>query len=229
MKSQVQKVGSYTPVEERARQSLGSSSKAIYRMVREALLEHNVSKGVLVDVGCGKGSLWGEVSDLFTRYIGVDVIRYDGFPIDAEFEKVNLDSGRAALPDGCAEIVASVETIEHLENPRAFIRELARLAKPNGYVIVTTPNQLSLLSLLTLIVKKQFQAFQNTSYPAHITALLEIDLRRIAEECGLCETVFAYSHKGRIMFTPYSFPESLARLMPRLLSDNLLMIARKPA
>ncbi len=188
--------------EVRAHRSLGSSSEAIYRMVARALATHNIRGEVLVDVGCGKGNLQSFVAGQFDRYIGVDVVHYDEFPTDAEFVKVNLDTGTAPLDDACADVVASVETIEHLENPRAFMRELVRLVKPGGFVVVTTPNQLSLLSLMTLIVKKQFQAFQNTDYPAHITALLEIDLRRIADECGLRDVTFRYSHKGRILFTP---------------------------
>ncbi len=51
-------------------------------------------------------------------------------------------------------------------------------------MIVTTPNQLSLLSKLTLVLKNEFNAFQAGSYPAHLTALLEADLRRIGVECG---------------------------------------------
>ena len=68
-----------------------------------------------------------------------------------------MPSGKAwhgtRLPDGWADVVTALEVIEHLENPRAFCRELARVAKPGGWVVVTTPNQLSLLSLLSLVVK----------------------------------------------------------------------------
>jgi hypothetical protein len=101
------------------------------------------------------------------------------------------------------------------------------LTKPGGWVIVTTPNQLSFLSLLTLVVKHQFQAFQAADYPAHLTALLEIDLKRIANECGLSEVAIEYSKQGRVMLTDWSYPALLANLFPRGLSDNLLMIGRK--
>ena len=45
---------------------------------------------------------------------------------------------------------------------------------------MTTPNQLSLLSKMTLLFRGQFNAFQEGPglYPAHRTALLEIDLLR---------------------------------------------------
>jgi 2-polyprenyl-3-methyl-5-hydroxy-6-metoxy-1,4-benzoquinol methylase len=215
-------------VETRARASLGISDAAIYRMVATVLKARHGGEGVLVDVGCGAGQLRSHVREQFARYVGVDAVRYAEFPADAEFHLVDLDTGKASLPDACADAVAAVETIEHLENPRAFMRELTRLAKPNGLVVVTTPNQLSLLSLLTLVVKHRFSAFQDAHYPAHLTALLEVDLKRIAAECGLSDARIVYSLRGRIILTPWHYPRFLARLFPRALSDNLLVAGKKP-
>ena len=214
-------------VEARARQSLGASDAAIYEMVRLALETRHAGGGTLVDVGCGAGLLWPVLRERFARYVGVDVVRYEDFPPGAEFRQIDLDSGATPLPDACADVSASVETIEHLENPRALVRELVRLARPNGWVIVTTPNQLSFLSLLTLVFKHRFAAFQDVHYPAHLTALLEVDLQRIALECGLSEIRIAYSLQGRIVLTPWHYPKFLSKLFPRALSDNLLLIGRK--
>lgn len=217
--------------EARARQSRGISAGAIYEMVARALDERDVSGDVIVDVGCGTGNLWPSVNARFDRYVGVDLVRYEGFPADAEFRKVDLDTGRIDLPDGRADVVVAVETIEHLENPRAFMRELARLTKPGGWVIVTTPNQLSLLSKITLLVKNQFNSFQEAPglYPAHLTALLEIDLIRIATECGLVDVGTDFSHHGRIPLGPWYYPTSLSQRFPRPLSDNILLAAKKPS
>jgi SAM-dependent methyltransferase len=214
-------------VEARARQSLGASDAVIYRMVHVALEGRHDGGGLLVDVGCGAGLLWPVLQGIFARYVGVDVVRYEDFPPGAEFRQIDLDNGATPLPDGCADVAASVETIEHLENPRALVRELVRLARPRGWVVVTTPNQLSLLSLLTLVVKHRFAAFQDVHYPAHLTALLEVDLTRIAAECGLSEICITYSLQGRIVLTPWHYPKFLSKLFPRALSDNLLLIGRK--
>jgi SAM-dependent methyltransferase len=173
--------------------------------------------------------LWPFVHDRFHRYIGADVVRYEGMPTEAEFKHVDLDSGRVGLPNDSADVVVAVETIEHLENPRAFMRELVRLAKPSGWIIVTTPNQLSLLSKVTLLIKNQFNAFQEAPglYPAHLTALLESDLVRIATECGLTDVDTAFSHVGRMPLGHFHYPSWMSRRFPRLLSDNVLLIARK--
>jgi 2-polyprenyl-3-methyl-5-hydroxy-6-metoxy-1,4-benzoquinol methylase len=173
------------------------------------------------------GSPVAGVRPVFARYVGVDIYRYDGFPTDGELVTGNLDDGTLPLADEYADVVTSIETIEHLENPRAFMRQLARVVKPGGVVVVSTPNQLSLLSKTTLVVRNQFSAFQEAPglYPAHLTALLEIDLLRIARECGLVEQTIHYTNSGRIPFTPNKWPRWLRG---RPFSDNVILIARKP-
>jgi 2-polyprenyl-3-methyl-5-hydroxy-6-metoxy-1,4-benzoquinol methylase len=220
-------VSDVSHVTERAKQSLGGSSDPVYQMVARAMNQLN-SGGVLVDVGCGSGRLWSFISDRVDRYLGVDVVRYDGLPEGIEFISFDLDSGQVSLANGSADLVCAVEVIEHLENPRAFVRELVRLAKPGSFVIVTTPNQLSLLSKLTFILKNQFNAFQEAPglYPAHITALLELDLIRIFTESGLTNIQIHYSNVGRIPFTPWHWPTRLG-LRDRTFSDNILCMGQK--
>jgi SAM-dependent methyltransferase len=214
--------------EARARLSRGTSGEAIYRTVGRALKERHVGGGVLLDIGCGKGDLWSYIGDRFDRYVGVDAAQYDGFSGNGELLKADLEDYRVPLPDGVADVVAAVETIEHLENPRAFCRELVRLAKPGGWVVVTTPNQLSLLSKLTLLTRNQFNAFQEAPglYPAHLTALLECDLRRIATECRLEQQSVDYTRSGRIPGTGWRWPRVLAGVLPRTFSDNVLLIGK---
>ena len=105
---------------------------------------------------------------------------------------------------------------------------MVRIAKPGAWVVVTTPNQLSLLSLLALVVKRRFEQFQDHEFPAHRTALLESDLRRIAGEARLEDVAIEYTGRGRMPLSPWHFPSWLGALSPRLFSDNLLMIGRKP-
>jgi len=212
-------------LELRARQSLGSSEHAIYRTVASALGKRGAS-GVLADIGCGGGRLWRELKPMFSRCIGVDAVHYAGLPAEIEFQQADLDRAPLPLTDASADVVTAVETIEHLENPREFCRELHRIARPGGWIVITTPNQLSLLSILTLIAKQRFSAFQDFAYPAHRTALLEIDLRRIASECGLTDLEISYTGSGRVPLSAAHYPQSLTRIFPRALSDNVVLMGR---
>jgi 2-polyprenyl-3-methyl-5-hydroxy-6-metoxy-1,4-benzoquinol methylase len=215
-------------LEQRARQSLGSSDNAIYEMVAQAVRSRRIYGDLLVDVGCGRGALWNLLQPCFSSYCGIDAVRYDGFPSDGVFRKADLDGSSWPIEPNVADLVVSLETIEHLENPWAFARNLVRIAKPGAWVVITTPNQLSWLSLLSLIVRHRFSAFTDRAYPAHRTALLESDLRRLASESRLDEIAVGYSHRGRVPLTPWHHPRAVARLLPRALSDNLMLIARKP-
>lgn len=215
-------------VEARARESLGVSEDAIYATVAD-LLASRAAGGVLADIGCGSGNLWPRAGSMFDACLGIDVVRYEGLPPAIRFRRADLDRGPLPLDDHEADVAAAVETIEHLENPRAFFRELVRVTRPGGWVVVTTPNQLSALSLATLVARQRFSAFQDGAYPAHRTALLEIDLRRIARECRLRDVEVRYTYRGRVPLSAAHYPKSLARRFPRLLSDNLAIIGRTPA
>jgi hypothetical protein len=104
------------------------------------------------------------------------------------------------------------------------MRKLVRLVVPGGWIVVATPNQLSLFSLATLVIKHRFQAFQDIHYPTHLTALLEIDLRRMAAECDLENVAVEYSGSGRIPYhcAPLStvvLPEMAACTFGKCASD----------
>jgi len=211
-----------------ARLSHGSGAKAIHDRVSEIIGSRRAGE-LIIDVGCGAGELWRVLNGRFSRYLGIDAIRYDDFPAEASIKLADFDHEPLPLPDELADVIVSAETIEHLENPRRFMRELTRVCKTDGLIVVTTPNQLSLLSKMTLILKNEFNAFQERPglYPAHRTALLENDLIRIAKECNLSDIRIQYSCCGRLPLLPWSYPASITRLLPRAFSDNLLLIATK--
>jgi 2-polyprenyl-3-methyl-5-hydroxy-6-metoxy-1,4-benzoquinol methylase len=216
----------------RASLSRGISNEAIYRMVENAIKARcDRRDGMLIDVGCGSAGLWQFLAGLFSNYIGVDAVKYEMFPEDGRFCKAELNTEAVGLPDRSADVVASVETIEHVENPRALVRELVRLAKPGGWIVITTPNQLAWASLACLVLKREFQGFQEGGeggYPTHISALLEIDLVRIARENALTEIAIVYTNSGRIPFTGRHWP-AMWPFRGRRFSDNLMVVARKPA
>src|SRR5262249_48952916 len=73
----------------------------------------------------------------------------------------------------------------------------------------------------------EFNAFGANDYPAHLTALLEVDLLRLAAEVGLSDVCIEYSQRGRIPFTSHHYPRWLGRALPRPFSDQILLLARK--
>jgi len=215
-------------MEARARQSLGASDDAIYAAVAKALAQRGV-RGRVIDVGCGLGRLRDFLGSAMESYVGVDAIRYDGLPEGIAFMRADLNRDAIPVPDRSADVAVSVETIEHLENPRAFVRELVRITRPGGWIVVTTPNQRSLVSLGALIVKGHFSAFGPANYPAHQTALLDTDLCRIATENHLTNVAVEFTGVGRLPLSSVRYPQALSSVFRRTMSDNVLLVARARA
>lgn len=67
----------------------------------------------------------------------------DAIPaIQALLQEPVLHGGSDRLPFGDAsfDVVVSLDVQEHLPDPVAFLKELVRITKPSGHVLVTTPN-----------------------------------------------------------------------------------------
>ena len=215
-------------VVERARASQGASSDAIVAAAVSALRTRD-AQGAVVDLGCGTGRFRDLATDLVRRYTGVDIVRHSGLPGDAEFVAANLGTEAVPLEAGCADVVVALEVVEHLDHPRALFGEAARICRPGGWLAVSTPNQASFANALSLALRGYFVAFGPTSYPVHRTALLPIDLVRLAREHGFGDETIEFSRRGRIPRTPVHYPELVSRLMPRACSDNVLLVARRHA
>ena len=206
----------------------GVSREPIYEMVAGFLRGVGVRAARVLDIACGTGRLWPALDGLADQYEGADLVRYPELPAEVPFHEVDAASGRVPAPDAAYDAVLSLETIEHVENPRAFARELTRLVRPGGWVVVTTPNQLSFLSKVTLLFKDHFTYFGPEWYPSHLSALLPVDLRRIAAECGWVDVRVAYGNPERVVFTGRRWPRWAARRFPQTFSETVLIAGRKP-
>jgi SAM-dependent methyltransferase len=110
----------------------------------------------VADIACGQGHLIDRISDLFQMVIGVDMIdapSHDGYHVRAD-----LNSGIPMSSD-VFDLVVSSETIEHLPNPQQFIHELTRITKPDGVIILTTPNVVSPLLVPRILRHGSFPRF----------------------------------------------------------------------
>jgi len=77
--------------------------------------------------------------------IGADIDPEAARALGSNFVKANLD-GALPWPDQTFDLVISTEGIEHLENHYSFLREVNRVLKPGGTLILTTPNITALRS-----------------------------------------------------------------------------------
>lgn len=55
-------------------------------------------------------------------------------------EVVFDDMTKSKLPDNTYDLVTAVEVLEHVEEDELFVQHVARVLKPGGYFVMTTPN-----------------------------------------------------------------------------------------
>jgi 2-polyprenyl-3-methyl-5-hydroxy-6-metoxy-1,4-benzoquinol methylase len=214
-----------------AEESGGASTGVIGARVLEVVDQCEL-RGRVLDFGAGIGQLTRRLWTMqrFEQTSGADILpRPDDLPDAISWHCLDLNEA-CALPAESFDAVIAAEVIEHLENPRQVAREWYRVLKPGGSVVLSTPNNESLRSLLALLVRGHFTAFGDSCYPAHITALLRKDLRRILSEAGFSSVRFEFTDSGALpKLTAATWQQvSFGLLKGRRFSDNVIAIARKP-
>jgi 2-polyprenyl-3-methyl-5-hydroxy-6-metoxy-1,4-benzoquinol methylase len=209
----------------------GTSSDVIKDVLLTKIRAKSLSGSVL-DFGAGRAELLARMAkeDQFAKLTGADLFPRDP-ALDAKIDWHQQDLNDSLKFDEQFDVVICSETIEHLENPRHTFRCLYRLVKPGGTLFLTMPNQESIRSYVGLILGGHFTSFLGASYPAHITALLRLDLRRMCEEVGFQPPDFWYTNSGGIPKLPVVKWQSvsLGLLRGRLFSDNIGMTTTKPS
>lgn len=122
----------------------------------------NIADGHRVlDVGCNFGHLSILLYERGFDVTAIDVLDYQIEIANDLKRHLRIDSER--LRFRCMDLLESdlepqsfdhvvfLETIEHVENPVAFLREIRRVLRPGGYLVVSTPNALN-----TYYLMKQF-------------------------------------------------------------------------
>jgi len=214
----------------RAEASKGVSSAHIHRQIVDIIAARRFS-GAVLDYGAGTGNLSQLLCSLkcFSSVKAADILERPA-ALSSEVPWLAQDLNQALpLPDASLDLVAAAEVIEHLENPRAVVRDWRRMLKPGGSVIFSTPNNESIRALLSLLMRGHFAAFCNTSYPAHITALLRKDIERILDESGFAQAEFFYSCSGAIPKLPRLTWQKISAGLLRgvRFSDNVIVLAKK--
>lgn len=117
---------------------------------------HPGGGGTLVDLGCGAGLLAPHVAGKGYRHIGVDLgARALGVAAGHGVLPVRADVTAVPLPDGCADVVAAGEILEHVPDLAAGVAEACRLLRPGGLLVVDTIAATRLARLIAIGVAER--------------------------------------------------------------------------
>lgn len=158
-----------------------------------ALVPDPPAGGVVLDAGAGQGAF-----SMLLRNRGYQVvaagIKPEQFTDPIDYVACDLDA-TLPFPGESFEGIVAIELIEHLESPLAFVRDCARCLVEGGWLVISTPNILSVASKLSFAVRDVPIYFGEHEYRTngHISPVSVVDLSRIAGRCGLVVEAAKYS------------------------------------
>jgi SAM-dependent methyltransferase len=131
-----------------------------------------VAGRTVVEVGCGEGYGTALLARGARRVLGLD---YDALTVrharaaypGVHFVRANLAA--LPVPTGSTDVVTTLQVIEHVWDHGQFVRECLRILRPDGTLLVTTPNRLTFSPGL----EKPVNPFHTHEFTAaELTALL---------------------------------------------------------
>ena len=80
---------------------------------------------------------------------------------------MKIDACKMGIPNETYDLVISSECIEHTADPKKALSELARVLKPGGTIIVTSPNRLwyPVLWVSIVIKLRKFRGYERWLFP----------------------------------------------------------------
>ncbi|WP_373475423.1 bifunctional 2-polyprenyl-6-hydroxyphenol methylase/3-demethylubiquinol 3-O-methyltransferase UbiG [Sphingorhabdus sp.] len=168
-----------------------------------------------LDVGCGAGLLCEPLARMGARMAGVDAApeNIEAAKAHAVLSGLNIDyrAGEIAAQGlGTFDVVTSMEVIEHVIDPSAFIIELARHLKPDGLLLLSTPNRTAASRLFLVEAAERLgQVPRGTHHwdqfltPEELTALLDGAGLQVVEMQGIAFSPLKGLHLSRNMALNY--------------------------
>lgn len=158
----------------------------------------------VLDVGCYPGHL----ALLLKRFLqaevtGVGITDYTMFNArmarnDIRFIKVNIEKQPLPFADGSFDVLLFTEVMEHLFNPFLIFKEMSRVIRKNGVLLLSTPNLASLRNRIRFLQGKNINedllvnnetianptGTQELEYPVHARFYMPVELIVLLNKYG---------------------------------------------
>lgn len=163
-----------------------------YIFLHPALTMLNLKPGMSVlDAGCGKGFItYTLIREWGCRYVGVDLAQPrlmvaahigQGLGLEAEFARMDLAA--LGFRQASFDRILCLEVIEHIPDDLGALRELARVLKPGGRLVLSTP---AVWDYDIQPYRPNYAAISPAKPLGHVrSGYTREQLRQLFEECGL--------------------------------------------
>lgn len=190
--------------------------------LRSAARRWLMSGSAVLDVGCGHGNLLRPLTNRY-QIFGVDLSI--GLLRAAKAKGIRVCQCDAiALPftEGQFDAVICTEVMQHFPDPHPLLLELARVCRPEGMLILSTLNKLSLVRHVFSLLSRRYEL---GSLEVPIIKRSARELSEAGSRCGwaLQDACWMLSPTA---FTVYGRPPVQVR--ERLATNNILLFTKAP-
>jgi 2-polyprenyl-6-hydroxyphenyl methylase/3-demethylubiquinone-9 3-methyltransferase len=122
-----------------------------------------------LDAGCGGGHFSARAAQRGARVVSMDV----GTHLLSQVARRCASTGTVGsvlqlpFPDASFDVVLSTEVVEHTTDPLAAVAAIARMVKPGGWLVLTTPGRLwqPVVRLASVLRLRPYQGYENFVWP----------------------------------------------------------------
>lgn len=179
----------------------------------------------VLDIATGTGAFTQRITDNFPGW-KIEINDYENQALITNYKKYNVDLNSffsSSFSSEGYDLIIALEIIEHIENPWNFIREIKKLLRKDGVLILSTPNVDSTLDRLIYLINGHPQYFGETGYTnsgGHITQVPDWLLKLIVQNSGysnieLCSDIDTSPHIGIIAYLKLLFLMPFSRFYMR--------------
>ena len=141
----------------------------------------------ILEIGCGAGRFKEHFKD-DVEYWGVEPCRSAALLAASSLTRVltgTYGEVSAQIPDHHFDLVVCNDVIEHMPDPKGFLRDVGKKLADNGAMIVSVPNVRNAITVFDLLFKGDFQYVDAGVLDyTHLHLFTKKSFMRMVEECG---------------------------------------------
>jgi len=177
--------------------------------------QHAAGRGRLLDVGCSAASFLVAARDRGWNVAGLDVSR-GAIEHATSVHGLSASIGTledARFPSGSFDVVTLFECIEHMARPARALEAAARLLRPDGLLVITTPNIDGLVPRVTYhLLARTIGAWEHPTPPHHLYQFSRRTLTALLERTGFR----VVAHRTRPMGLRYTAKQMQSAILDAL-------------